>query len=115
MVCSIGVFHLKQQRLLPEFLQLSKAIYKQALGSPGNISSILDNEGTKVFYAFTHWESVQQMNVFVQSDFHGAILKETKRLCTQVSFLHFDTDLMVDLHIAKTELKNNPNTRTINY
>ncbi|NJB82640.1 hypothetical protein [Wenyingzhuangia aestuarii] len=115
MLVSIGQFQLKKRSLLPEFLMLSKTIYKQSKKSKGNLKSELNNEGIQVFYSFTHWESMQDMLQFVHSDAHGKALEETERLCKEVSFLHYETTEFVDLKTAQQELKNNSTTRRIVY
>lgn len=115
MIVSIGEFKLKKLTLLPEFLKLSKQIYNQAQNSKGNLKTQLDNKGIKTFYSFTHWDSMEDMLAFVHADFHGNALKETERLCKEVSFLHYETDEFVDLTSAKEALKKNSQTRVIKY
>ncbi|GGF70017.1 hypothetical protein [Wenyingzhuangia marina] len=115
MIVSIGEFKLKKLTLLPEFLKLSKQIYKQSQNSKGNIKSQLHNQGIKTFYSFTHWENMEDMLTFVHADFHGKALQETQRLCKEVSFLHYETDDLVDLKMAIKELKNSSGTRVIKY
>lgn len=115
MLVSIGEFKLKKLTLLPEFVRLSNKIHKQAKESKGNISSKLNNEGIKVFYSFTHWETKEDMLAFMHADHHGVALKETTRLCKEASFLHYETEVAVDIKIAKQQLKNSDETRVLKF
>lgn len=115
MIVSIGEFKLKKLTLLPEFLKLSKQIYKQSQNSKGNLKSQLHNEGIKTFYSFTHWENMEDMLTFIHADFHGKALKETQRLCKEVSFLHYEANDLVDLKEAIKKLKSSNETRVISY
>lgn len=115
MIVAIGSFRLKKRSLLPQFLKLSKKIYQQALVSKGNLACELDNEGIQVFYSFTHWNNLENMQNFVHQGFHETALKETEYLCASMSFLYYDSDSLVDLATAKMALANSSKTRTTNF
>lgn len=115
MIVAIGQFQLKKRNLLPQFLTLSKKIKQQALKSKGNIKTELNNEGIKYFYAFTYWETIDEMKYFVHTDFHLHALKEAENLCKKASFLYYESNTTLTIEQAKIELKNNHNTRVINY
>lgn len=115
MIISIGLFKLKKRSLLPEFLTLSKLVFKQALDSKGNLKSELDNEGISCFYSLTHWDSIESMKSFVHSKHHADALKNTQVLCKEASFLYFESDDFFDKIKAKSELKKNSKTRRFIY
>ncbi len=115
MIVSIGQFYLKQRNLLPEFLQLSKAIHQEALDSFGNLKSELNNEGIAIFYSYTYWNHTEDVMHFVQSKTHGKILKDTERLCSKACFLRYETDSFEAIEVAKAKLTNSPNTRVFHF
>lgn len=115
MIVSIGEFKIKKLTLLPEFLKLSKKIYSQSQNSKGNISSELNNNGIKVFYSFTHWNTMEDMLEFVHKEHHETAIKETARLCKEVSFLHYETEKTISLQIAKEQLKSSELTRVMKF
>ncbi|MGY5351278.1 hypothetical protein ACXGQW_01685 [Wenyingzhuangia sp. IMCC45533] len=115
MIVSIGTFTLKKRTLLPEFLKLSKVIYQESLASNGNLKSELKNEGIKVFYSYTYWDSLNSMIDFVHSKQHGKILTETKRLCNEVTFFRYEANDFENIDLAIQKMMISKDKKVIKY
>jgi len=89
---SVTRLRVRSWLLLPAFIFTSLRIGRQAARSQGNLRARLLQDGTKIFWTCTSWESEAAMRAFMLAPPHGPTMRKILEWCDEAALVHWPQD-----------------------
>lgn len=86
---SVTRLHIRSWRYLPGFYLLSFRSALQAKAATGNLTVLLLNEGSNIFWTCTVWEDETAMRAFMSAGSHRRAIPKLLEWCDEASVVHW--------------------------